>query len=223
MSDRFTIKKEDLPGTLPVFPLKGFLVFPKLNLPLNIFEPRYLAMVDDALATPHRLIGMIQPEQGSDENDDAPALEKVGCASRIVSFAEAPEERYVVAVGGIARFKVGREIEPANGYRRIVPEWDEYFGDLGPVDDQLVKDEVKRLLSLSSSYFKGKELHFPRSELMEQDSSDVVNLLSVLSPFSDGEKQALLEAPDIGKRAVLVRAFMEDALSRARTGNTTVH
>lgn len=223
MSDRFTIKEGDLPEVLPVFPLKGFLVFPKLNLPLNVFEPRYLAMVDDTLATPHRLVGMIQPGLGSDDGDDAPALEKVGCASRIVSFAEAPEERYVVAVNGVARFRVAREIEPRNGYRRIVPEWDDYSADLGPDDDRLVKDDVRKLLSLSSSYFKGKRLHFPKSDLMEQDPSDMVNLISVLGPFSDDEKQALLEAPDIGKRALLVRAFMEDALRKTRPSKTTVH
>ena len=219
----FALARKDLPPTLPVFPLKGFLLFPKLNLPLNIFEPRYISMVNDVLATPHRLIGMIQPRPDSREDDDSPVLTDVGCAARIASYTEAPDERYVIAVRGIARFRIVHEIEPNNGYRRVEPAWEEFLADLAEAEKPLEPGQVMDLLSISTDYFEERKLRIPEQDLIAHSPQDMVNLISIISPFSDCEKQALLEAPSIARRATLVCAFMQDALDKSAPGKMTLH
>ncbi len=223
MKHVLTLKENDLPELLPVFPLRGFLVFPGLNLPLNIFEPRYISLVNDALATPHRLIGMIQPTPQSNKSDDSPELSPVGCAARIISYTEASQDRYVIAVGGVARFRITKEEGSFNGYRRVIPEWNGFLDDLRPGNDSILPDELKNLLSVSTDYFEDKSLHFPEQELSDRSPDEMVNLLSILSPFTDDEKQALLEAPSVGRRAVLVRSFMENALRNSLPGEVTIH
>jgi len=219
----FSIGREDLPQELPIFPLRGFLVLPKLSLPLNIFEPRYLAMVNDTLATPHRLIGMIQPAPDSNEDDDSPALTKVGCAARISSCSEEAGNRYTIYVRGVTRFRIGREVAPRNGYRRVAADWGEFLGDLDGDPMQFPQGEIGELLSITEDYFEQLRLTIPKKELAKNTPEDLVNIISVISPFSNDEKQALLEVPDVGRRATLVRAFMQDALQKSSPGEATIH
>src|SRR5947207_8263747 len=145
----------DLPATLPVFPLPGVLLLPRGRLPLNIFEPRYVAMFDDALCAPDRLIGMIQPTEpdiaGADSEAKAPALYRTGCAGRIVSMSETEDGRYLVTLMGVCRFNVAAEVEGRRGYRRVTPDFAAWAGDLDR-EATIINDRL-RLIGALKSYF----------------------------------------------------------------------
>ena len=134
----------DLPDTLPVFPLDEALLLPRGRLPLNVFEPRYLAMFEDALKTPHRLIGMIQTAGARSAGDDGgdPPLRKVGCAGRIVSFSETEDGRYLIVLSGVSRFSPMTELDGFTPYRRVQPDWSSFAGDLGPPKRLFGGDDV---------------------------------------------------------------------------------
>jgi Lon protease-like protein len=201
---------DDLPGTLPVFPLTGVLLLPRGRLPLNIFEPRYLAMFDDSLRS-HRLIGMIQPV--NDDNADPPALRSVGCAGRIISFNESEDGRYIITLGGITRFRVGAELAAATPYRQVQPQFEEYADDLTPV--RLSHDAIDRprLLQALRRYLDANKLKADWGGIENAEIEGLVNSLCMISPFGPTEKQALLEAPSLRDRADALTALIEMALA----------
>jgi uncharacterized protein len=205
-------KIDDLPAELPIFPLTGVLLLPRGRLPLNIFEPRYLAMFDDAMGG-SRMIGMIQPSATKDDPFGAPVpadLFRVGCAGRITSFNETGDGRYLVALDGIVRFRVGEELPMHRGYRRIVPNWKPYAADLA--EDNSAIDR-QRLIDLLQAYFQHLELSANWDAIGEAPDERLLTSLAMLCPFEPSEKQALLEADCLSDRARLMMTLLEIAIA----------
>lgn len=208
-------KPGDLPDIVPLFPLAGAVFFPRANLPLNIFEPRYLAMIFDALAG-HRMVGMVQPVQpggfagdGLPGTDGRPQVHKVGCAGRIVSFNETEDGRLLLALSGVCRFDVGRELEMAQGgYRRVSSLFSPYRADLDHADEMVELDR-DRLMAGLAAFFRGKNLSTDWDAVKQAADANLVTSLSMVLPFGPAEKQALLEAADTSARAKLLIAFLE--------------
>jgi uncharacterized protein len=205
----------DLPQKLPVFPLPGALLLPRADLPLNIFEPRYLEMISDALSG-ERIIGIIQPRDDSDTTD-RPKLMKVGCAGRITSYAETPDGRMLVTLTGISRFSIKSEMTVATPYRQVVANFKPFAIDL--VMD-LGANEVNRpaLLTAFKDYLSANNMSADWSEINAASTEVLVNTLSLLAPYPASEKQALLEAPDLKTRADVLVALTEMALSKSFSG-----
>jgi Lon protease-like protein len=200
----------DLPETIPVFPLPGALMLPRARLPLNIFEPRYLAMLDAALKTEHRFIGMVQPLES--RGDAPPRLRHIGCAGRITNFSETEDGRYLIALTGICRFRVTREVEGFTPYRRVEASWAGFEGDLSDNDTDPGFDR-KGFLKLLKRYFESASLSSDWESLEEADEEMLINSLSMLCPFAVEEKQALLEAPKLAERRETLCALMEFAIA----------
>lgn len=203
--------KSDLPSVLPVFPLPAALLLPGGRMPLNIFEPRYLQMLDEAVAGP-RLIGIIQPSlDGSVGTDGEPELCEVGCIGRVISFAESGDGRYLISLQGVCRFRIGQELAVKTPFRqcRIVP----FLGDL---DEEQTGADVDRpaLLKAFRAYLKANDLDADWEGVSRADNAMLVNALSMMAPYGPAEKQALLEAPDLKTRAETLIAITEMAMAR---------
>lgn len=207
------IQRPDLPEVLPIFPLPGALLLPRGRLPLNIFEPRYLAMFDDALKTDGRLIGMIQPI-----GQDGQRLHSIGCAGRITSFTETDDNRYMVQLSGLSRFRVVEEVEGFAPYRRVRANWDSFERDLGRAEKDPGFDR-EPFLDLLARYFDVAELRTDWGSLKEAEDELLINSLSMLCPFAPEDKQALLEAPSLPTRRETLVTLMEFALAQGQTGN----
>ncbi|QPF91950.1 LON peptidase substrate-binding domain-containing protein [Bradyrhizobium commune] len=207
----------DLPEIIPVFPLPGALLLPRGQMPLNIFEPRYLAMVDDSLRDGHRLIGMIQPDIAhSPKNSDRPALFRVGCVGRITQLAESGDGRYILELTGVARFRVLEELEVLTAYRQckvdFFPFTDDFTARMG-------EDAVNReaLLVALADFLKANNLKVDWEGVESAPNEALVNALAMMSPYGPAEKQAMLEAPDLKTRAEILIAVTEMDLAKKRT------
>ena len=208
---------EQLPDTLPIFPLSGELLLPGGKLPLNVFEPRYLAMVMDALAG-HRMIGMVQPQQpggyagdGMPADDGPPKVHRIGCAGRIVSFNETEDGRLLLALSGVCRFEIVRELDLAQGgYRRVSSVFSPFRADLDHADEPVTLDR-ERLMAALAAFVRGKNLSTDWDAVKQAADANLVTSLSMVLPFGPAEKQALLEAADGSARAKLLTAFLEMA------------
>lgn len=208
---------KDLPGVIPVFPLAGALLLPRGHMPLNIFEPRYLTMIDDALRA-QRLIGMIQPEPDRpDEGPDAPALYQVGCIGRITQFAETGDGRYLVQLTGIARFRVQAEEAVQTPYRQCRIGAEPFAADFVPrAGEELVNRP--RLVAVLRAYLESNKLSADWNAIEEAPNEALVNALAMMSPFGVREKQALLEAADLRERAEVLIAITEIELAKGGNG-----
>jgi Lon protease-like protein len=201
----FSIDFNKLPKTLPIFPLEGVLLLPYGRLPLNIFEPRYLAMTDDALST-DRLIGIVQPTVSNSQKTPSPVF-KTGCAGRITAFSETEDGRYLITLSGLIRFDVGEEIPTPRGYRRIVPDWNPYKKDYVEVDDfSFSKD---RLLAALKKYFEKKAIDADWETINKMDDARLVTTLAMICPFDPPEQQVLLMARDMSERAETIISLLE--------------
>ncbi|WP_188261802.1 LON peptidase substrate-binding domain-containing protein [Azospirillum tabaci] len=210
-----------LPRQLPIFPLAGVLLLPRGRLPLNIFEPRYLAMVEDALAG-DRMIGMVQPTDPACRLRE-PAVYGTGCAGRITSFAETEDGRYLITLTGVSRFAIMRELDGQRGYRRVAADWDRFSGDLiDPLErggaDGCGLDRA-RLLAGLKGYFKMQGLSVDWKAIDGTPDERLVTSLAMICPFSPSEKQALLETPDLPERAKLLIALVEMAILDSHEGD----
>ncbi len=196
-----------LPDVVPVFPLTRALLLPRGELPLNIFEPRYIAMIDDAIAS-QRIVGMIQPLPGQDEKDAAPLLYKIGCAGRITRFSETGDGRYLISLTGVARFRIEEELDSALAYRRCRVRYDEFHIDLEPGagEDDVDRSGMIRMLREFAEYSK---LEVDWTSIDAAPNEALVNALAMMSPFGTNEKQALLEAIDLKTRAEILVALAE--------------
>lgn len=209
------LKPADLPEAIPVFPLTGALLLPGGQLPLNIFEPRYLSMFDDALAT-HRLIGMVQPVFGEhraeEASGDTPALCQVGCIGRITSFAETGDGRYIISLTGVCRYRLLEEVRGSKSYRnfRIAP----FIADLTAHDDETSVDR-DALLAAFKAYLDANKLEADWESVERASNTTLVNSMAMMSPYGPAEKQALLEAPDLKTRAETLIAITEIVLARS--------
>jgi Lon protease-like protein len=199
---------EDLPRIVPVFPLTGVLLLPRGRLPLNIFERRYLAMFDDALAG-DRMVGMIQPSD-PESGSPTPQLFPIGCAGRITSFSETGDGRYLVALDGVARFRVVEELPPHHGYRRVVADWSPYAGDL--LEEEFTIDR-RRLIDRLQGYFRVHGLSANWNAIEGAPDERLLTSLAMICPFEPGEKQALLEAGCLSERARLMMTLLEIAIA----------
>ncbi|WP_135081730.1 LON peptidase substrate-binding domain-containing protein [Terasakiella sp. SH-1] len=212
-----------LPETLPLFPLSGALLLPRGQLPLNVFEPRYLTMVEDALGV-GRAIGMIQPcHDVPDPIPDSTAIYTVGCMGKIVEFRELEDSRFLVTLAGITRFKVKEELEIERGYRRATVDYSPFKVDLSenqaPVDREALLDGLRHFLDLNA--LGGQEMMDVNWDALEQaPDEDLVNALSMLGPFEPREKQALLEAVSLTARAETLITMMSMAALANEDGSS---
>lgn len=202
-------KISSLPNTVAIFPLSGALLLPKSQIPLNVFEPRYLQMVDDALKTSHRLIGMIQPNEVGGRKGNG--LHVIGCAGRITQFSETEDNNYLVTLTGISRFRVMREVEDFVPYRRCDVSWNGFERDRGQSEANGSFDRT-RFLHLLDRYFKAYSLSADWVMLKEVDDELLINSLSMMLDFKAEDKQALLEAPSLGTRCETLVTLIEFAL-----------
>jgi Lon protease-like protein len=206
----------DLPATIPVFPLAGALLLPRAMLPLHIFEPRYLAMIDAALAAPGRLVGILQPDgeggpTGSPQARSA-GLRTIGCAGRITSFQEVQGGRYMIVLTGVSRFTTVEEVNEAEPFRSFRVDWSRFASDLKPGHGEEEVDR-ERLLEVMKRYLATRQLTADWREMGKTGSEMLVNALCVASPFAPAEKQALLECRTTAERAQTLVALAEMALA----------
>lgn len=201
----------DIPDTIPIFPLPRALLLPRVELPLNIFEPRYLQMIDDIIKG-DRVIGMIQPNEPEETASQVPPLYAVGCAGRLTNFGESGDGRYQVIVTGIARFRIVEELNVTTPYRQCKVDYALFGKDLV---QGLGEDEVDResLLKTLANYLAANSIEADWSGITQAPIEALVNGLSLMAPFGVREKQALLEAPDLRTRAELLVAATEIALA----------
>jgi uncharacterized protein len=218
MAGRPSWSARKLPVSLPLFPLTGVLLLPRGLLPLNIFEPRYLNMVDDALAG-DRLIGMIQPSDPEPHGFNPP-LHRIGCAGRITSFAE-DGERYLITLTGVSRFDVTEEVATTRLYRRAVPDWAPYANDLAP--DGTGPIDRARLIAGLKQYFQLRNLQIDWKTLEATTDERLVTTMAMVCPFGPVEKQNLLQAADLAERARLLTGLIEMALLERPGGGSVRH
>src|ERR1700750_1651519 len=206
----------ELPEVIAVFPLPGALLLPRGQMPLNIFEPRYLAMIDDAFRDGHRLIGMIQPDVTHTRDEERPVLFRVRCGGRTSQFAETGDGRYILELTGVARFKIVEELSVLTPYRQCKVDFFSF------VDDFVARkgeEEVDRdaVLDTLTKYLKANALKVEWSGINSAPNEALVNALAMMSPYGPAEKQALLEAPDLKTRAEILIAVTEMDLAKKRT------
>jgi len=206
----------ELPELIPVFPLPGALLLPRGQMPLNIFEPRYLAMIDDAFRDGHRLIGMIQPDAAHSQDDERPKLFRVGCAGRITQLAETGDGRYILELTGISRFKVLQELDVLTPYRQCKVD---FFAFADDFTARKGEDAVNReaLLKVLTDFLKANNLKVDWEGVESAPNEALVNALAMMSPYGPAEKQAMLEAPDLKTRAEILVAVTEMDLAKKRT------
>jgi Lon protease-like protein len=197
----------DLSRTIPVFPLSGAMLLPHGRMPLNIFEPRYLAMVEDALGA-RRMFGMIQPDSLKPPVTQGPAAFNIGCLGRITSFTETEDGRIVISLLGIIRFAVEEEVEPRRGYRRMRVDFAPFAGDLDPPPRDIGLPR-KTLLTALRGYFDRQGLSADWDMIAELDDATLLIALSMMCPFAPSEKQALLEAESAAARMRILQALLE--------------
>ena len=207
----------DLPPLIPVFPLSGALLLPRTQLPLNIFEPRYIDMIDHALAG-NRLIGMVQPSPDLERNDpDLPILANVGCVGRLISFQESGDGRYLITLQGVSRFAVGRELDTFTSFRQVECDFAPFASDLrsGTGEEDVDRDGLLRTLR---AYLDANDLEADWESVSEAETEVLVNALCMMSPYGPAEKQALLEARDLRIRAETLIAITEMDIARSHHG-----
>jgi Lon protease-like protein len=206
----------EMPGVIPVFPLPGALLLPRGQMPLNIFEPRYLAMVDDALRDGHRLIGMIQPDVAHASSADKPSLYKIGCAGRITQLAESGDGRYLIELTGVARFRIEEELRVATPYRQCSVTYAPFADDFIARKGENAVDRPALLAALTD-FLTANDLKADWEGIERAPNEALVNALSMMSPYGTAEKQALLEAPDLKTRAEVLIAITEIELAKKNT------
>jgi len=222
---------EDLPRVIPIFPLTGVLLLPGGHLPLNIFEPRYLAMTRAALAEEFRVIGMVQPRV-PDLGDNRgvrtvagqggkPETYGVGCAGRITSFMETEDGRYQLNLTGLSRFRIVEEMAEQDGYRRVLADYHRYRGDLA--DETGADIDRARLVSVTKRFFEHQDIRANWDAIEAASDARLVTSLAMSCPFGPNERQALLEAPDLAERARLIVTLLEMALIETGGASDSSH
>ena len=199
-------KQNKLPSIIPIFPLSNFIIFPNTTVPLNIFEPRYIQMINDSMKS-HRMIGMIQPKKSGELKK--PDLYEVGCIGKITSFNETDDGRYLIIINGVSRFKIEEEIKSENLYRSCKVSYQNYIKDLeDKIEEYPIKDLDKIFKDLQN-LFEKKGFMVDWSSLKKQNFSNTLNTLSMASPFSLEEKQALLETKDLITRKLRLEQILK--------------
>ena len=213
------MKKIDLPKKIPIFPLSNFIIFPKTTVPLNIFEPRYIEMINESMKT-NKLVGMIQP-RSLDENQILPTLHDIGCLGKITSFKETEDGRYLIELKGLIRFQVLKEINSNHKYREFEVNYKNFFHDLNNEKEELKFSDLELIFKDFKSLFEKRGFIINWKELEKQSLDETINALAMASPFSLEEKQVLLEAKNLNNRkdkiAEILSTYSYDVFN-----NTTV-
>jgi len=196
----------ELPSRLAIFPLTGAVLFPQTQLPLNIFEPRYIQMIDEVLSTPDRIMGMIQPNL-SKTDLKSNELKKVGCAGRISSFSETGDGRYLVTLTGLIRFEIAQELDTTTPYRQIMTNYENYQEDLKPSNTENI--DRKNLLFLIKKYLEQKNLLIDWEIIEQSPTEQLINYSGVLVPFEAEEKQLLLETKTLFERCKTLESLFQ--------------
>ena len=211
---------ESLPERFPVFPLKGTVLLPRGNLPLNIFEPRYLAMVRDAMQT-DKIIGMIQPRDEEADEHGIPRLYTTGCAGHVTNFQETDDGRYLITLSGICRFDVTHELEVPTAYRQVHADFRRWYGDLQP--DTPPASIKRELVGTLRGYFERHGIEADWKAIQNAPLSGLITSLAMICPFETTEKQALLEADTLERQARLLVALMQMAIAESSQGSPVIH
>jgi Lon protease-like protein len=193
------MKKEELPNIIPVLPLSNFIIFPKTTVPLNIFEPRYIEMIDESMKT-NKLIGMIQPKNTKNSQINIPVLHEIGCLGKITSFKETDDGRYMIDLKGIVRFKISKELKTNRQYRECEVDYETYLNDLNKKKEDLNFSDLELIFKDLKSLFEKRGFIINWKALEKQSLDETINALAMASPFSLEEKQVLLEAISLNVR-----------------------
>ena len=192
------MKKEDLPKKIPVFPLSNFIIFPKTTVPLNIFEPRYIDMINDSMKS-DKMIGMIQPKNSYIEQN-IPELHDIGCLGKITSFKETDDGRYLIELKGVLRFESSKELKTDKKYRILEVDYNNFYHDLDSYKKEIKFSDLELIFKDLKTLFEKKGFIINWKALEKQSLDETINALAMASPFSIEEKQVLLEAEDLNKR-----------------------
>ena len=211
-------KVEELPNKIPVFPLSNFIIFPEITVPLNIFEPRYINMVDDSMKN-SRMIGMIQPKKNS--NVQNPELFDIGCLGKITSFNETDDGRYLIVLNGLTRFKIQKEIQNNKLYREFEVSFSDYKNDMNIKKEEIKFSDLELIFKNLKSLFEKNGYLINWEELKKQSLNQTINTLAMASPFSIEEKQALLETENLISRKKKLEEILK-IYSVDNFNNTTV-
>ena len=193
------MKKEELPNIIPVLPLSNFIIFPKTTVPLNIFEPRYIEMIDESMKT-NKLIGMIQPKNTKNSQINIPVLHETGCLGKITNFKETDDGRYMIDLKGIVRFKISKELKTNRQYRECEVDYETYLNDLNKKKEDLNFSDLELIFKDLKSLFEKRGFIINWKALEKQSLDETINALAMASPFSLEEKQVLLEAISLNVR-----------------------
>jgi len=192
------MKKEDLPKKIPVFPLSNFIIFPKTTVPLNIFEPRYIKMINESMRS-NKLIGMIQPKN-TNNDESQPILHDVGCLGKIVNYKETEDKRYIIELKGLIRFKIINEIKTSKEYRQYEVDFKDFGHDLEEKKEDIKFSDLELIFHDLKSLFETRGFIINWKDLEKQSLDETINALAMASPFTLEEKQVLLEAKNLNTR-----------------------
>jgi len=208
-----------LPNTIPIFPLQGVVMFPDTYLPLNIFEPRYLKMIDHAISNEHRLIGMIQP-QNSNDSDEKSIFYRVGCAGKIIKFEETDDNRYLITLRGLSRFNLVSEKTNDKNFREANINWENFKIDLNITDEPSDFTTLKLTLK---KYFKSKNIKANMNAIDTFNDYNFVDQITMICPFENNEKQLLLETASISKREKLLQTILDSYITEENISDINKH
>jgi len=214
------MKKEDLPKSLAVFPLSNFIIFPRTSVPLNIFEPRYIDMINDSMKT-NKLIGMIQPKSLKDQNNIDPDLHEIGCMGKISSFRESEDGRFLIELKGIIRFQISREIKSNKKYRECEVDFKDFYEDLLQKKEELKFTDLELIFKDLKSLFEKRGFIINWKALEKQNLDETINALAMASPFTIEEKQVLLEAKNLDARKTKISEILS-TYTFDQYNNTTI-
>jgi len=214
------MKKDNLPNKLAVFPLSNFIIFPKTSVPLNIFEPRYVDMINDSMKT-NKLIGMIQPKLSKDSYNDIPQLHEIGCMGKITSFKETEDSRYLIELKGLIRFKITKEIQSNRKYRECEINFENYYDDLESKKEDIKFSDLELIFKDLKSLFEKRGFIINWKGLENQSLDETINALAMASPFTIEEKQVLLEAKNLSIRKTKIAEILT-TYSFDKYNNTTI-
>jgi Lon protease-like protein len=214
------MKKDSLPKSLPVFPLSNFIIFPNTTVPLNIFEPRYIDMINDSMKS-NKLVGMIQPKLLKNNDNEIPQLHEIGCMGKITSFKETEETRYLIELKGIIRFKVINEIDTNKRYRECKIDFENYYEDLENKKENIKFSDLELIFKDLKSLFERRGFIINWKALEKQSLNETINALAMASPFSIEEKQVLLEAKNLDIRKTKIAEILT-TYSFDQYNNTTI-
>ena len=214
------MKKNDLPKRLPIFPLSNFIIFPRTSVPLNIFEPRYIDMINDSMKS-NKLVGMIQPKVTKDNNNFTPELHQIGCMGKITKFEETEDSRFMIELKGLIRFQIVNEIDSGKKYRECDVNYENYYDDLEKKMEEIKFSDLELIFKDLKSLFEKRGFIINWKALEKQSLDETINALAMASPFTIEEKQVLLEAKNLNVRKTKIQEILT-TYSFDQYNNTTI-